>query len=95
MLIRTSIDKITGKLEDSRPKYMGGKPVKCIRMEVLGKPAILVLSSRPWLIYTYGNKQMTTLLAFPFFDVATPISLPTSPNSIIGFTENLMNIISI
>lgn len=32
MIIRTSIDTITGKLTDSRPKYLGLKPVKCIKL---------------------------------------------------------------
>jgi splicing factor 3B subunit 3 len=31
MIIRTSIDPITGKLTDSRPKYLGGKPVKLVK----------------------------------------------------------------
>ena len=85
MLIRTSIDTITGKLTDSRPKYLGSRAVKCIKLRVMNKPAILALSSRPWLIYSYGKKQLTTLLAFPYFDIAHPIRTPTSPHSIIGF----------
>lgn len=32
MIVRTSIDTITGKLTDSRPKYLGLKPVKCIKL---------------------------------------------------------------
>lgn len=71
MIIRTSIDTITGKLTDSRPKYLGSKPVRIIKLRIMNKPAILALSSRPWLMYTYGKKQMTTLLAFPFINVAS------------------------
>lgn len=95
MLIRTSIDTITGKLTDSLPKYLGSRPVKCMKMKIMGKPAILALSSRPWLIYTYGNKQQTTLLAFPYFDIAHPIRTPTSEHSIVGFCENMMKIIQL
>lgn len=94
MLIRTTIDKITGNMVDSRPKYLGSKPVKCVKLVILGKPAILALSSRPWLIYSYGNKQMVSLLAFPYMDIATQISIPDSPNAIIGFIDNMMKIIS-
>ena len=94
MLIRTTIDKVTGNMIDSRPKYLGSKPVKCVKLNVLGKPAILALSSRPWLIYSYGNKQMMSLLAFPYLDIATQISIPDSPNAIIGFIDNMMKIIS-
>lgn len=71
MIVRTSIDTITGKLTDSRPKYLGLKPVKCIKLQILGKPAILALSSRPWLLYTYGKKHVTTMLAFPYIAVGS------------------------
>lgn len=30
---------------------LGENPVKCIRMNVYDKPAILALGDRPWLIY--------------------------------------------
>ena len=94
MLIRTTIDKVTGNMIDSRPKYLGSKPVKCVKLLILGKPAILALSSRPWLIYSYGNKQMVSLLAFPYLDIATQITIPDSPHAIIGFIDNMMKIIS-
>lgn len=32
MIVRTSIDPITGKLTDSRPKYLGAKPVKLVKL---------------------------------------------------------------
>lgn len=32
MVVRTSIDPITGKLTDSRPKYLGAKPVKLVKL---------------------------------------------------------------
>jgi splicing factor 3B subunit 3 len=86
MIVRTSIDPITGKLTDSRPKYLGSKPVKLVKIEVLGKPAILALSSRPWLFYTFGRKQMTSLLAFPFISVATAIRMSTFSHTVMVFS---------
>lgn len=93
MIVRTSIDTITGKLTDSRPKYLGLKPVKCIKLEVLGKPAILALSSRPWLLYTYGKKQVTTMLAFPYIAVASAIRMPNFKHTVMSFSENSLKII--
>jgi splicing factor 3B subunit 3 len=93
MIVRTSIDPITGKLTDSRPKYLGAKPVRLVKMEILGKPAILGLSSRPWLFYTFGRKQMTSLLAFPFISVATAIKMSTFNHTIMAFSENHLRII--
>lgn len=86
MIVRTSIDSITGKLTDSRPKYLGSKPVKLIKLEVLGKPAVLGLSSRPWLFYTFGKKQMSSLLAFPFISVGTAIKISNYNHTVMVFS---------
>lgn len=93
MIVRTSIDTITGKLTDSRPKYLGLKPVKCIKLQILGKPAILALSSRPWLLYTYGKKQITSMLAFPFIAVGSAIKMPNFKHTVMSFSENCLKII--
>ena len=93
--MRTSIDPITGKLTDSRPKYLGARPVKLVKLEVLGKPAILGLSSRPWLFYTFGRKQMASLLAFPFISVATAISMSSFSHTVMVFSENHLRIIKL
>lgn len=95
MVVRTSIDPITGKLTDSRPKYLGAKPVKLVKLEVLGRPAVLALSSRPWLFYTFGQKQMATLLAFPFISVAACIRMANFAHTIMVFSENHLRIISL
>ena len=86
MIVRTSIDPITGKLTDSRPKYLGAKPVKLVKLEVLGKPAVLALSSRPWLFYSFGRKQMTSLLAFPFITVAAHIKMAGYSHTIMAYS---------
>lgn len=95
MIVRTSIDSITGKLTDSRPKYLGAKPVRLIKLSVLGKPAILALSSRPWLFYTFGRKQMSSLLAFPFISVGSAIRMVNFEHTIMVFSENHLRIISL
>lgn len=86
MIVRTSIDPITGKLTDSRPKYLGGKPVKLVKLTVLGKPAVLALSSRPWLFYTFGQQQMASLLAFPYMSVASCIRMNNFSHTIMVFS---------
>ena len=95
MIVRTSIDPITGKLTDSRPKYLGGKPVRLVKMEVLGRPGILALSSRPWLFYSFGRRQMTSLLAFPFISVASSIKMSTYSHTVMAFSENQLRIVKL
>ena len=95
MIVRTSIDPITGKLTDSRPKYLGAKPVKLVKLDILGKPAIMALSSRPWLFYSFGRKQMASLLAFPYISVGTAIKMSSFSHTAMVFSEKYLKIIKL
>jgi hypothetical protein len=66
---------------------LGESPVKLVKMTVLGKPAILALSERPWLIYAYGNKQIMNPLSFPHFDIAANARNQHNPHLICGLYE--------
>jgi len=83
-LMRATIDNITGKLADSRLRYIGNEPVKCVRTHVLGKPGLLALSTRPWLIYNYMDKYTTSLLSCPGVYEVASLCIPGCQNGIIG-----------
>lgn len=50
--LRTVLDEVTGELSDTRTRFLGPKPAKLFRVSVKGHPAVLALSSRPWLGYS-------------------------------------------
>jgi splicing factor 3B subunit 3 len=50
--LRTVLDEITGELSDTRTRFLGLKPAKLFRVSIKGQPAVLALSSRPWLGYS-------------------------------------------
>jgi splicing factor 3B subunit 3 len=50
--LRTVLDEITGELSDTRTRFLGLKPAKLYRVSIKGQPAVLALSSRPWLGYS-------------------------------------------
>lgn len=50
--LRTVLDEVTGELSDTRTRFLGAKPVKLFGVSVKGQPAVLALSSRPWLGYS-------------------------------------------
>ena len=50
--LRTVLDEITGELSDTRTRFLGHRPAKLFRVSVQGEPAVLALSSRPWLGYS-------------------------------------------
>lgn len=87
--MRSTIDTITGSLADTRSRFLGTKPVKLVKSQVLGTPALLVLSSRPWLIYNYMKKYSTSLLSHPALDSAAPFVHGNSEVGIIGLKGSL------
>jgi splicing factor 3B subunit 3 len=62
VLLRTSVDNITGNLSDTRTRYLGNKAVKLFKVKVQGNAAVLAVSSKPWLCYNYLSKYFTTTL---------------------------------
>jgi len=50
--LRTVLDEVTGELSDTRTRFLGPKPVKLFSVSVKEQPAVLALSSRPWLGYS-------------------------------------------
>ena len=82
--MRTSIDTITGKMMDLTTYILGENPVKCVKMNVQGKPAILALAERPWLIYAYDNKQIISPLSYPHLDIAVSVRNPANPHTAVS-----------
>lgn len=90
IIVRTSIDTITGKMMDLTTYILGQNPVKLVKMSVQGKPAILALAERPWLIYAYDNKQIINPLSYPHLDIAVSARNPTNPHTICGFCDKFL-----
>lgn len=50
--LRTVLDEVTGELSDTRTRFLGPKEIKLFRVTAQDQPAVLALSSRPWLGYS-------------------------------------------
>ncbi|KAF2194857.1 hypothetical protein K469DRAFT_546523 [Zopfia rhizophila CBS 207.26] len=70
--IRTIMDEDTGSLSETRRRFLGTVPIKFARVVVGDDPAILVLTSRPWLGYTdpYNSTLALTPLNYIPFESA-------------------------
>ncbi|KAF1837382.1 pre-mRNA-splicing factor rse1 [Decorospora gaudefroyi] len=67
--IRSVLDEMTGDIGDTRRRFLGPEPIKFAKVTVAGEPAILAMTSRPWLGYTHprtGVLQLTPLNYIPF-----------------------------
>lgn len=64
--LRTVLDEVSGELSDTRTKFLGPKPLKLFRVSVKNQPAILALSTKPWLGYSEAQTKsfMLTPLSY-------------------------------
>ncbi|KIY53064.1 hypothetical protein FISHEDRAFT_63486 [Fistulina hepatica ATCC 64428] len=95
VLLRTVLDPINGQLTDTRTRFLGTRPVKLIRVFVQKSSAILALSSRSWLNYTYQSMMHFTPLIYENLDFAWSFSAELSPEGLIGITGNVLRIFQI
>lgn len=96
--VRTSIDEITGKLSDTRVKYIGSKPVllSAIGLPQLQQNGILAISSRPWLGYSHKNAfKISPLMDVSITSGASFYSDDIGGEGIVGIAGNDLVIFSV
>lgn len=97
VLLRTVLDPISGQLTDTRTRFLGAKPVRLVRVGgVAGRePAVLALSSRPWLNYVYQGTTHFTPLISDALDHAWTFSAEMCPDGFIGIVGGSLRIFTI
>lgn len=75
-------------------RFLGSRPVQLTRVPIHGSPAILALSSRSWLNYTFQNVLQFTPLIFDTLDHAWSFSAELCPEGLIGITGNSLRCVS-
>ena len=71
-------------------RFLGTRPVRLLRVMIQKNPAILALSSRPWLNYTYQNLMHFTPLIFENLDYAWSFSAELCPEGLIGISGSVL-----
>lgn len=96
VLLRTVLDPISGQLTDTRTRFLGAKPVRLVRVKMQGdQTAVLALSSRSWLSYTYQQRTHFTPLLFDSLDHAWTFSAELCPEGLIGISAGSLRIFTI
>ncbi|KAF0988259.1 hypothetical protein HZS_5237, partial [Henneguya salminicola] len=93
VLLRTSLDPVTGDLSDTRTRYLGSKPIKLFRVKISGAPAVLAVSSRNWLSYYYQNRYNLTPLTYEPLEFASSLSTEHCPEGIVAVAQNSLRIL--
>jgi splicing factor 3B subunit 3 len=95
IMLRTVIDQVSGTLSDTRSRFLGSKSVKLVNISLQGSPAILALSSRPWLSYTHQSRTHTTPLSYEMLDSGSSFSSEQCPEGIVAIADNTLRIVSV
>ncbi len=88
--LRTVLDEISGDLSDTRTRFLGPKPAKLFRVSVKGQPAVLALSSRPWLGYSDPQTKgfMLTPLDYVGLEYGSNFSSEQCVEGMVGIEGN-------
>ncbi|PVD21138.1 hypothetical protein C0Q70_19304 [Pomacea canaliculata] len=95
VLLRTVLDTVTGDLSDTRTRYLGSRPVKLFRISMQGSEAVLAMSSRTWLSYTYQSRFHLTPLSYETLEYASGFASEQCPEGIVAISTNTLRILAL
>ncbi|ORX58556.1 hypothetical protein BCR36DRAFT_318081 [Piromyces finnis] len=95
ILLRTVIDTVTGALSDMRMRFLGTRPVKLFEIKIKGEPALLALSSRPWITYSYQSKTTLIPLSYETLEYGSSFCSEQCPEGIVAITGNTLRILTV
>lgn len=97
--VRVNIDMMSGRLSDTRLKYLGTKPVqiRSLALPGLKQSALLLLSSRPWVGFFNVNNsfKVTPLLGTNIISGTSFYSEDIGSESVVGISEGNLTIFTI
>jgi splicing factor 3B subunit 3 len=94
VLIRTTIDTITGELSDTRQRFLGPKSVKLFPVTIAGGAGVLCLSTRPWLSYTFQSATKLVPMSYEVLEYGSRFASEQSPEGIVAIAGNTLRILS-
>lgn len=72
VLLRSSLDPITGLLSDARSRFLGGRAVRLYLVKAANKPAVMALSERNFIFFNFqGRLRMAPVHYDPLEAVAS------------------------
>jgi len=84
-----------GQLTDKRPRLLGTRPVKVFSVKVRGLPAVIALSSRSWLTYTFQSQLVTAPLSYDELEYSSHFSSNQCPEGLLSISGNTLRIVTL
>ncbi|CAF0767120.1 unnamed protein product [Didymodactylos carnosus] len=95
VLLRSVLDSVTGDMSDTRTRYLGSRPVKLFRISMQNNEAVLAMSSRTWLSYTYQGRFHLTPLSYESLEYAAGFASEQCPEGIVAISGNTLRILTL
>ena len=95
VLLRAALDPQSGHIGDTRLRFLGARPVKLFPVSILAGPAVLALSSKPWLSYQFQARNNLTPLTYEALEFASNFSSAQCPEGIVAIAGNTLRIIAV
>jgi splicing factor 3B subunit 3 len=90
ILLRTVLDTITGQLSDTRTRFLGAKSIKLFKIFIQGHPAVLALSTKPWVSYTFQNRLYLTPLSYEMLEYGSAFVSEQCPEGVVAVAGNTL-----
>ena len=71
-------------------RYLGTRPVKLFRVRMQSAEAVVAVSSRTWLSYTYQSRFHLTPLSYDLLEYASSFSSEQCPEGIVAIASNTL-----
>ncbi|CAJ1389864.1 unnamed protein product [Effrenium voratum] len=94
ILIRSVVDFVTGTLSDQRSRFLGAKAVRLHKVAVQGMPAMLALSTKPWLSYNFQGKNHCTPMSYEQLEFASSFASEQCPEGFVAISGNTLRILA-
>lgn len=94
-LFKTSVEKLTGSLTETRTRFIGTSPVKLFRLRVGGRNTVISLSSKPWISYLHKDNFIMTPLIYNSLDYVWGFQSSICQNGVVAIRDNFLKIFKI
>ena len=96
VLLRAEVDRVTGQLSDTRARFLGARPPKLHGATVRGQPAMLALSSRPWLGHVDLQRRFALApLSYEALEHAADFTSDQCPEGVVAVAGSTLRIVSV
>lgn len=94
--LRTSLELSTGQLVDTRTRFLGASPISLVRVEPTEEvPAVLALSTRPWLGYIWEKAMQLLPLHTSALAHAASFSSEQCAHGIVAVQDTTLRIFTV